>query len=268
MKLLACDLDGTLVETEKNFIRKDNIKAIKHLRKEGHKFIVSTGRDAKGIKSILKDNDGLEFDYLVLCNGALILDKNFNEIYKNTLPHNVVRSVYDSIYKTNTDGDAAMYVTYGDKSSVFYEGDAKEFKDFLGAFQYINNDDEVFSTEREYNLISVFSKSSNHLAAEDIKNKLLDTFGDSYGIFRNQAFVDMVGKDCSKGAGLKKIIESENWNIDNLYAIGDSHNDVSMFNITKNSFTFNHAEESVKIHTNHTVNYVHECIDILLEKSL
>ena len=34
MKLLACDLDGTLVETEKNFIRKDNIEAIKKLRKE------------------------------------------------------------------------------------------------------------------------------------------------------------------------------------------------------------------------------------------
>ena len=39
MKLLACALDGTLVETEKNFIRKDNIEAIKKLRKEGHKFI-------------------------------------------------------------------------------------------------------------------------------------------------------------------------------------------------------------------------------------
>ena len=78
MKLLACDLDGTLVETEKNFIRKDNIEAIKKLRKEGHKFIVSTGRDIKGIKSIFKDNKEIEFDYLVLCNGALILDNNFN----------------------------------------------------------------------------------------------------------------------------------------------------------------------------------------------
>ncbi|CUO32022.1 Cof-type HAD-IIB family hydrolase [Clostridium sp. NSJ-49] len=264
MKLLACDLDGTLVETEKNFIRKDNIEAIKKLRKEGHKFIVSTGRDIKGIKSIFKDNKEIEFDYLVLCNGALILDNNFNQIYKNTLPHNVVKSVYDDIYKNNSHKDAAMYVTYENTSSIFYTGCNKEFKDFLGTFENINNEDEVFSKEREYNLISIFSKSSNNDNAEKLKEQLLDTFGESYGIFRNQAFVDMVGKDCSKGSGLKKIIEIENWDANNLYTIGDSYNDISMFNITDNSFTFNHVEDGVKAHANHTVDFVHECIDIIL----
>lgn len=264
MKLLACDLDGTLVETEKNFIRKDNIEAIKRLRNNGHKFIVSTGRDIKGIKSILNDNKDVEFDYLVLCNGALILDNNFNQIYKNTLPHHVVKSVYDDIYKVNTDNDAAMYVTYEDTSSVFYTGCNKEFKDFLGAFENINNEPEVFSKKREYNLISVFSKSSNCDIAETLKEKLVETFGDSYGIFRNQAFVDMVGKDCSKGSGLKKILEIENWDVNNLYTIGDSYNDISMFEITDNSFTFNHVEDGVKSQANHTVDFVHQCIDIIL----
>ncbi len=179
MKLLACDLDGTLVETEKNFIRKDNIEAIKRLRNKGHKFIISTGRDIKGIKSIFNDNNDVEFDYLVLCNGALILDNNFNEIYKNTLPHHVVKSVYNDIYKVNTDKDAAMYVTYEDTSSVFYTGCNKEFKDFLGAFENVNNESEVFSKEREYNLISIFSKSSNCEIAETLKEKLVETFGDS-----------------------------------------------------------------------------------------
>ena len=265
MKLLACDLDGTLVETEKNFIRKDNIEAIKRLRNKGHKFIISTGRDIKGIKSIFNDNNDVEFDYLVLCNGALILDNNFNEIYKNTLPHHVVKSVYNDIYKVNTDKDAAMYVTYEDTSSVFYTGCNKEFKDFLGAFENVNNESEVFSKEREYNLISIFSKSSNCEIAECLKEKLVETFGDSYGIFRNQAFVDMVGKDCSKGSGLKKILEMENWDINNLYTIGDSYNDISMFEITDNSYTFNRAEEGVKAHANNHVDYVHEIVEHIIK---
>ena len=265
MKLLACDLDGTLVDTEKNFIRKDNIDAIKKLRKEGNKFIISTGRDLKGLESIFNDNAGVEFDYLVLCNGALILDSNLNLIYKNTLPHDVVKSVYNNIYKSNNnDDDIAMYVTYEDTSSVFYTGSTGEFKDFLGAFENINDELDVFSKEREFNLISVFSKSSNHSAAEKLREKLVETFGDSYGIFRNQSFVDIVGKDCSKGSGLKKIFELENWDINNLYTIGDSYNDISMFNITDNSFTFNHVEDGVKAHTNNTVDYVYECIDVIL----
>ena len=99
---------------------------------------------------------------------------------------------------------------------------------------------------------------------EKLKEQLLDTFGESYGIFRNQAYVDMVGKDCSKGSGLKKILEIENWDVNNLYTIGDSYNDISMFEITDNSFTFNHVEDFVKAHANHTVDFVHECIDIIL----
>lgn len=264
MKFLACDLDGTLVETEKNFIRNDNIEAIKKLRNNGHKFIISTGRDIKGIRSIFADNNEIEFDYLVLCNGALILDNNFNQIYKNTLPHHVVKSVYDNIYKTTTNEDIAMYVTYENTSSVFYTGCNKDFKDFLGTFENINNESEVFSEEREYNLISVFSKSSNCETAEKLKEKLVEVFGDSYGIFRNQAFVDMVGKDCSKGSGLRRILEIENWDINNLYTIGDSYNDISMFDITDNSFTFNHVEDGIKSQANHTVDFVHECINVIL----
>ena len=46
MKFLACDLDGTLVDTEKNFIRKDNIEAIKKLRKE----VISRGEKIEAMK--------------------------------------------------------------------------------------------------------------------------------------------------------------------------------------------------------------------------
>ena len=61
------------------------------------------------------------------------------------------------------------------------------------------------------------------------------------------------------------ILEDEDATTDNLYTVGDSLNDISMFKITKNSYTFNHAEEIVKPHANNIVDYVHEVIEDMLK---
>ena len=52
-----------------------------------------------------------------------------------------------------------------------------------------------------------------------------------------------------------------NISMDNVYTIGDSFNDVSMFNITKNSFSFPNVEEKLKEHVNFIVDSVSECIE-------
>ena len=41
----------------------------------------------------------------------------------------------------------------------------------------------------------------------------------------------------------------------------DSWNDVTMFNITKNSFTFHHVEEELKEHASYLVDSVADCIE-------
>ncbi len=81
MKLLASDFDGTLLVDKK--INKRDIEGIKALRKKGHKFIISTGRTLLTMEGVIEKYD-LEFDYLVLCNGAVILDKN-KKVIKITL---------------------------------------------------------------------------------------------------------------------------------------------------------------------------------------
>ena len=48
MKILASDLDGTLIVN--NNISKENIEAIHRLKENGGKFIISTGRTFNGVK--------------------------------------------------------------------------------------------------------------------------------------------------------------------------------------------------------------------------
>ena len=61
------------------------------------------------------------------------------------------------------------------------------------------------------------------------------------------------------------ILQYEKLNADCLYCVGDSFNDVSMFNITKNSYTFNEAEEKVKSYANNIIDNVYEIVDEILK---
>ena len=91
-KILASDLDGTIFVEHK--IHEDDLKAIKKLRENGHKFIISTGRTLTGIKKVLDIYD-IEFDYLVLCNGGIILNDKFEEIHNNKIDFELGKSVIE-----------------------------------------------------------------------------------------------------------------------------------------------------------------------------
>ena len=101
--------------------------------------------------------------------------------------------------------------------------------------------------------------------AEEIRKLIIDEYGDYIEAFRNQCFIDIVPKECSKGNALSMILQDENLDSDCLYCVGDSFNDVSMFNITKNSYTFNEAEEKVKPYANNIIDNVYEIVDEILK---
>ena len=79
--------------------------------------------------------------------------------------------------------------------------------------------------------------------------------------YRNDIYIDIVPLGCSKGNGIKYIAKQEFIKDDYIYTIGDSWNDVTMFNITKNSFTFHHVEEELKEHASYLVDSVADCIE-------
>ena len=77
----------------------------------------------------------------------------------------------------------------------------------------------------------------------------------------------MAAKGCSKGQGIQFIQDYFHLPKDNIYAIGDSWNDLPMLDAVKNSYTFTYADDKVKNHALHIVSSLAKCIeDIQNEK--
>ena len=268
MKYLACDLDGTLLK-EDHTISKENLEAIVRFKEAGNKFIISTGRNLDSIYDLFKDYPEIEYDYIVACNGAIVVDKNKNVISSNYINSNIAEGVFnDFISKKDIcihfEADGEHYLVEP-KEIECTSSSSQDTSEILFHFKNRISVEDLFSKERKYSFISVFSTKKDIEVAEKAKDLLIENYGHGLEAFRNQYFVDIAPKDCSKGNGLRKVLELDNVDVDYLYAIGDSFNDVSMFNLTKNSFTFYNVEEELKAIANNYVSSVGECIKSIME---
>ena len=259
MKILASDLDGTLVKDQA--ISDEDIIAIKRLKEKGHKFVVSTGRTYHGFRLIFDKYD-VECDYLVLCNGSIVMDSDHNILYRNYIKSEIALEMITEFLDND---DLCLYFDDG-QDTYIVEGHYIEEKEVnIGEYaSKIITREDVDDMDRKYQIISVFPKNKSAEDAERIREKLQKKYGEHLEIFRNQFFLDIAPKGCSKGMGLKKIIDNVDEDFGDLHAIGDFLNDLSRFEVTNNRYTFHHAEEIVKGSANNHVNHVHECIcDIL-----
>ena len=91
-KLIAVDLDGTLLDDNKN-ISKNNLKALNWCKKENIIVVLASGRGLSATRDIAKQISSLN-DYHICCNGGLIFNtykkvhkviKTFNKIDFNDI---------------------------------------------------------------------------------------------------------------------------------------------------------------------------------------
>lgn len=262
MKLLASDLDGTLFKNR--MISDKDLDGLRRLHEAGHKVIVSTGRTEQGVNEIF-NNYGFDYDYLVLCNGGLVLDKKNKIIHKKSIPNKIAIDIINRFFSYRS---LMVYYDNGKETKIIENqmlDKSKIDKDFLDGFANKISFDEALNEKNDCQMMSVFNVEQSVELAEEIRKTIIEMYGEHVEAFRNQCFIDIVPKDCSKGNAISMILQDENVDSDCLYCVGDSFNDISMFDVTKNSYTFNAAEDKVKLYANNIIDNVYEIVEEILK---
>lgn len=92
IKLVACDLDGTLFNSNIT-VSDENVAAIKAAQKSGIEFLVATGRSPEQSRKVIEDF-GINTGFINI-NGALVFDENGKLQVKNPLPTAKAKQVAD-----------------------------------------------------------------------------------------------------------------------------------------------------------------------------
>jgi len=224
-KLIACDLDETLLTTTDPHVSKVNADAVKKLRSLGVKFVPATGRNFLTIKETLEELDlyDRENEYAISLNGA-VLSENHNDriLYFHGIDFDLVKEIYERSKQYDVGlhvyTDTETYV----KDLPVYE---KEILSDRGLDFIEFNDIEEFR-DRKLAKILYINRDYNYLKkVEQDFTDILDYVDLSYSSNR---YFEFNAKGVNKGNGLRKLCEILNIDLSEVIAIGDNFNDLTM----------------------------------------
>lgn len=249
MKALASDFDRTLFFHNENdfYYRNDDIKAIKQFQAKGNLFGVCTGRAYRGIEDFNTHN--INYDFYILCSGAKILDGQGNLIYQRFIDKELAIKIYNQFESVDTS------IVYQDQMYIMNRpGNLPK------RLKVINSFDEIGA---KFDSFSIHFKDSIEAAGH--YQELIENFGDVIDVYQNERHIDFAAKGCSKGNGIRRLMEYYDLSADDMAVIGDSWNDIPMLESVENSFTFNRSPDDVKQVANYLVDGIDECIEQLIK---
>ncbi|MEG2984048.1 MAG: Cof-type HAD-IIB family hydrolase [Peptostreptococcaceae bacterium] len=262
-KLLASDVDGTLYVNQ--VIHEKSIEYIKKFREEGNAFLLCTGRNLGGVKHLFKEYD-IEVDGFILCNGSIVLDKDFNIIHNQNIDDDIIKALFEEA-KDNTvynfyfaDGENLYIIDGYNTHPVISSADMSEKMNVIKI-----KEEDFYKNKYCANLVGIDIKDECINKANDKKTDIENKFSDKVSVYRNLSFIDIVPKNTSKGSGISRVLENYGVKEENVFVIGDSWNDLSMFEKYNNSYTFTYSEEGLKPHANNIVDAFYDCLEEVMK---
>lgn len=256
-KLAFFDLDGTLLNSRGDVLP-SSIDALKRLKENDIKLILTTGRSMDGVRDII-DRFNLEglFSYYVYFNGSLIIDNNRNKIICD---YNILSRDFKDIVKYANDNNINYYMVLRD--SIVSE---KKFN--FEKIESSRNESPIviqdFNDRLKIKKI-VFNSSKSKI------DSLLNFDFTKFNIIRlDDKTLEVMNKNAGKGEAFKKIVKMEKTSYDDTIAFGDSVNDSEMLLLAGFSCSMNNANLSVKEKSNHvTGDNNHDGISIAVDEIL
>lgn len=257
MKILISDIDGTLIKEDQN-ISQSNVEYMRELQRQGHKIALCTGRNSFEMQWVL-DTVAFPYDYLILNNGAFIVDKNQQIIYEKMIDGDVGKAVLDYVSRFEeldyfySDGKSS----YGYENGYYVERMTKQF-------QHV--DDLFYQESSCFEIISFCQRNHQMDISQQCFEYIQNHWHQQLSLYYNLHYVDIVAKGCSKGNAVMWLCDYLKIDDSSIYAIGDSYNDLSMLEKVKNSYTFDYAHDDIKTVIPRHVHYVYEVIQKMLEE--
>ncbi|WAA09058.1 sugar-phosphatase [Fervidibacillus albus] len=224
-KLIAIDIDGTLINDEHE-VTKEVFDAIQAARNKGVKVVLCTGRPIGGVQPYIEKLQlNREEDFVITYNGALVQNTYTKEIVSQcSLNYGDLKTLYElsveldtpmhffdteRMYTPNKDiSKYTIFETSMTKVPLHYRTIAEIPEDIvIPKIMYIDEPERLDRT----------------IAA------IPDSIRENYSLVKSMPFFyEILHKSVSKGNAVKQLAEKLGIKREEVMAIGDNGNDVSM----------------------------------------
>lgn len=243
-KLIAIDMDGTLLKDDKTISAKTK-EALKMASSLGIKIVLTSGRPIQGIKKYLNELKltGKD-DYVIGLNGALICKcSDYSIISSNeTLNGKDLKYIYNKVkefkayfHAFTTDEDLVNV------ESKFSKNEEKRINLKVRVVDFpteIKDDDEILKV--------VLEEEKDVL--DKITTKIPTELFEEYNVIRSVDFMlEFMKNGCNKATGIEKLAQYLGISKEEIIAIGDASNDKEMIEYAGLGVAMGNSKDDIKM---------------------
>ncbi len=246
-KIIALDVDGTLVDHQGKINPNDKEALIRVQKEKGVRLIIATGRPYAAMKHLGEELELKKYQgFLMPYNGGEAYSSEDGErLWQKAFPVKYVPELY------RLSKDKGLTILTYTKEFVLTENVddsylAKELKITQMPTQKLNNFVEEIPSD--------ISKCLVVGSAEDIETleqEVVGALGECIGAFRSDpTFLELVPKGINKALSIERLLKELNLSADNLMAFGDSYNDLEMLEFAGLGVAMGNARDEIKVRAN------------------
>lgn len=265
IKLVAIDLDGTLLNDEGKILP-SSIKVLKHIRNEGVKVVLTTGRPLISVTPFLKELglDNSPHQYVITFNGSIIEDTNGKVIHEATFDFQTFVdfelwadniNLYNQLETQDT-----LYTT---STCIPIDAAHESWKNKLQ--MKVTTLHDLIEMPKKPAMLKIMAVSTKE-KLDKIQNSIPNTIKEKLNPIRSEPeYLDFAAPHVDKGSALQKLTQYLGLTYSEVLAIGNADNDIPMINfagigIAMESSTPNLSKIADDITTSNNVDGIEKAI--------
>lgn len=254
IKLIASDLDGTLLLNRAQVLSQETKDLITALVNKGYYFVSASGRQYANQRRVWDYRDDI---YYICENGALSI---YQEKILEEYPMDVQTALDIAMDIQSKQG---CEVTVNARNTVYLCPKDREILIHMRDTVHYNvTEVSDFSEIREPILkLAVYEQGGIGSSVEYFSKKWSSKV---HTMVSGLEWMDFIDYASNKGNALKKIQERLGISPDETMVFGDNFNDIEMFHQASYSYAMNHAHGDVKKHASATTAQVEQILRTLL----
>lgn len=246
IKLIATDVDGTLVKESSREVYDELIEVIDALTQKGIYFVVASGRQYASIRKMFERAKG-SLGYIAE-NGAHIIWEGKNLAVTPMKREDVVGIMEDlrKFYGQN------CHVTVSTPNGCLIESKSEEFISMIrdSYRNEVHLTEDILAEETDIIKLAIYKEGGIREIGE---SQLIPKWTDKVKTcMAGEEWVDFMAKGVDKGNALKRLQEELGIAKEETMAFGDNNNDLGMMLAAGESYAVENAVEEIKSAAKHS----------------
>lgn len=259
IKLVASDLDGTLLQGGAQELTPRAIELIHQLTETGVRFVSASGRQYDNQRRVFEQIKD-EISYIAE-NGSICVHQG-KVIARATIDDGLCARIIEEIKR-----EKHFEIVVSREDSCFIENNDPAFVDHIVNIMKNTTQivDDVAAVEGPILKIAICNmKDGPHIIDKYLKH-LQDMFGSEIKVVTSgNIWIDFIAPGANKGTALQTLLDQLHISPEECMAFGDQYNDVEMLQLVGTSYAMSNAAPGISYYSTYVTDSVEDVLEDLI----